>query len=216
MRISIKDREIAYYDNNRVVCFENDNDMVEFICNVEDGIPTFENWQYKLDIEANVNGNIFYNTVSLKQQDKNVYGVLLQAGMMPKGKCLCQIRRISNNKTMVSERFEVWVKKSILGFCTAYQEKNFIPSEFYQIEQNLITINNNPPIPDATGFWRVWDNEIRDYVISDIPVIGQTIYDEGNGIEITDDKISIKADNKTVAFNDNNELYVSAVDGGYI
>lgn len=217
MRIYLNNRNMKYENNDRVICFENDSDVVEFVCVVEDSTPLSGDWEYKLDIEAKVDGSPFYNTISLKEEVKGVYKVFLKAGMLPRGKNIAQIRRVSANKTYVSECFELWVKKSVLGFCTAYQEHGFIPSEFYQIEQTLKTVNNNPPIPDKTGFWRVYDTEIGDYVISDIPVIDQTIYKSGNGIEMNDkDEISVKVDNKSVMFNEYNELYVETVDGGYI
>lgn len=216
MRIELSNRHITYADNDRVVCFENDNEVVDFVCVVDNDT---ENWKYKLDVKSKISADdTFYNTISLKPTiaDKEV-GVTLKAGMLPRGKCVCQIRQIhTNGQVKVSDCFEVWVKKSVLSYCCAYQENNFIPSEFYQIEQQLDEVNNHPPIVDESGFWRIYDATIGDYVLTDIPAQGQTILAGGEGITVSNDRISVKTDNKTISVNAGNELYVSEVDGGYI
>lgn len=216
MRIELSNRHITYTDNDRVVCFENDNEVVDFVCVVDNDT---ENWKYKLDVKSKISADdTFYNTISLKPiiTDKEV-GVTLKAGMLPRGKCVCQIRQIhTNGQVKVSDCFEVWVKKSVLSYCCAYQENNFIPSEFYQIEQQLDEVNNHPPIVDESGFWRIYDATIGEYVLTDIPAQGQTILTGGEGITVSNDRISVKTDNKTISVNAGNELYVSEVDGGYI
>ena len=215
MRIELSNRHIIYVDNDRVVCFENDNEVVDFVCVVEDDT---ENWDYKLDVKSKIDADkTFYNTISLKPTLNKEVKVTLKAGMLPRGKCLCQIRKInSNGQVLVSDTFEMWVKKSVLSYCGAYQEDNFIPSEFYQIERNLNEVNNHPPIVDESGFWRIYDTTIGDYVLTDIPVQGQTILSGGEGIVVSNDTISVKTDNKSISVNDGNELYVNAIDGGYI
>lgn len=40
MRIILNGRDVSYINNDRVVGFETDNDVNEFICVVEDSIPT--------------------------------------------------------------------------------------------------------------------------------------------------------------------------------
>lgn len=47
-----------------------------------------------------------------------------------------------------------------------------VPSEFYQIERNVTTINNNPPYPDpsGSGYWMIYDPTKRKYELSDVPV----------------------------------------------
>lgn len=216
MRIELSNRHITYTDNDRVVCFENDNEVVDFVCVVDNGT---ENWKYKLDVKSKISADdTFYNTISLKPiiTDKEV-GVTLKAGMLPRGKCVCEIRQIhTNGQVKVSDCFEVWVKKSVLSYCCAYQENNFIPSEFYQIEQQLDEVNNHPPIVDESGFWRIYEATIGEYVLTDIPAQGQTILTGGEGITVSNDRISVKTDNKTISVNAGNELYVSEVDGGYI
>lgn len=220
MRIYLNNRIVKYENNDRVISFENDSDVIEFVCVVEDSSPfPDKNWKYKLDIEAKTDSGTFHNTISLKE-DKltGLHSVLLKAGMMPRGKCIAQIRRIDSDATYVSECFEIWVKKSVLGFCNAYQEQEFIPSEFYQIEQTLEQVTNNPPIPDKSGFWRVWDTEAGEYVISDIRVINQNIYLAGKGLNLNIDtgEFSVNADYNTISIDGNGKLYVDVIDGGVI
>ena len=153
MRIILNGRDISYINNDRVVGFETDNDVNEFICVVEDSIPT-PAWGYKLDVKAKLGDKTFYNTINLtKSKDAdNEYGVLLGANMLPQGKCLCNIRRISGKKVYNSDVFEMWVKKPVLSYCGAYQEDGFIPSEFFQIEQRMDEINNLFPSMKITRF----------------------------------------------------------------
>lgn len=214
MRILLNGRDVSYVNNDRVVGFETDNNIVEFICVVEDATP--DNWEYKLDIKSKQGEQTFYNTISLslKQDTDNEYSVLLKAGMLPRGKCLCNIRRVNQTQTYISDTFEMWVKKSVLSYCGAYQEQNFIPSEFYQIEQRIDSINSHPPVPDESGYWKIWDADLERYVISDIPVGGGGSFVAGEGITVDGNKISIKTDNKSIAIDKNNALYVQEVDGG--
>lgn len=53
MRIILNGRDVSYINNDRVVGFETDNNVNEFICVVEDSIPT-PAWGYKLDIDINL------------------------------------------------------------------------------------------------------------------------------------------------------------------
>lgn len=45
-----------------------------------------------------------------------------------------------------------------------------VPSEFYQIEQNVTNINNNPPYPDpsGSGYWMIYDPASKAYKLSDV------------------------------------------------
>lgn len=215
MRIILNGRDVSYINNDRVVGFETDNDVNEFICVVEDSIPT-PAWGYKLDVKAKLGDKTFYNTINLtKSRDAdNEYGVLLGANMLPQGKCLCNIRRISGKKVYNSDVFEMWVKKPVLSYCGAYQEDGFIPSEFFQIEQRMDEINNHPPVPDASGYWKIWNADKGEYEISDIPSSGGTVsFIAGDGLDIQDNKISIKTDKKSISVNEDNEIYVNGIDG---
>lgn len=45
-----------------------------------------------------------------------------------------------------------------------------VPSEFYQIEQNITEINNHPPYPGSDGYWMIWNPNTHEYEQSDKPI----------------------------------------------
>lgn len=45
-----------------------------------------------------------------------------------------------------------------------------VPSEFYQIEQNITEINNHPPYPGSDGYWMIWNPNTHEYEKSDKPI----------------------------------------------
>lgn len=45
-----------------------------------------------------------------------------------------------------------------------------VPSEFYQIEQNITEINNHPPYPGSDGYWMIWNPGTHEYEQSDKPI----------------------------------------------
>ena len=114
MRIILIGRDVSYINNDRVVGFETDNDVNEFICVVEDSIPT-PAWGYKLDVKAKLGNKTFYNTINLtKSKDAdNEYSVLLGANMLPQGKCLCNIRRISGKRSIT----QMYLKCGLRSLC---------------------------------------------------------------------------------------------------
>lgn len=212
MRVSLNKRKVTYLDD-RAFGFETDNDIVEFTCVVEDEYLPDNGYAFKLDIESKADkSEPFFNTISLKQISEKEVSVTLQAGMFPAGKCHLQIRRIKNKEVYVSDKFEAWVKKPILGYCGAYQP---IPSEFYQLEQNINSVNNNPPVPDVSGYWRIWDTDLQEYVLTETPILIQgKEYYAGDGIKISNETISVEPDYVTLAFNQHGQLGIEELDGG--
>lgn len=45
-----------------------------------------------------------------------------------------------------------------------------VPTEFTQVEQNILTLNSNPPYPGDNGYWMVYDLDTGGYVQSTIPL----------------------------------------------
>ena len=68
-----------------------------------------------------------------------------------------------------------------------------VPSEFYQIERNITSINNNPPYPDpnGSGYWMIYNPSKRKYELSDVKVpvytgdIDVDIVDGGDSTDFT-------------------------------
>lgn len=97
---------------------------------------------------------------------------ILTSDMLPfSGKYAMQLRAINDDKVAHSDTFDCWVKYSIEPAST-YDP---IPSEFYQIEQNVTEMNNHPPKPGENGYWLIWDITTHQYKESAIPLPDGTL-----------------------------------------
>ncbi len=132
-------------------------------------VDTDESYQYKLDVEYPAkccSGEKLYNVIDLARTG-DVCTVGLTADMLPfTGKYTMQLRGISGDKVYHTDTFEVWVKYSI----DVGDVYNPVPSEFYQIEDNITEMNNHPPMPSDDGYWMIWDVKSHAYIKSDIPI----------------------------------------------
>ena len=141
-------------------------------------VDTDEEWTYKLDVkypDKCCSCEQLYNIIDLTRNG-NVCTVVLTKDMLPfAGKYIMQLRAINSDKVQHSDTFDAWVKYSIEPGSTY----NPVPSEFYQIEQNITEINNHPPYPDISGFWMIWNSQTNKYELSDIPVPTVTASDIG-------------------------------------
>ena len=151
--------------DTHTLAFAKNNLVNEIICTVD----TDESWTYRIDVlysQTDCSGNPLYNIINLNRTG-NVCSALLTIAMLPfSGKYTMQLRGISGEQVYHSDTFEVWVKYSI-DPGAVYDP---VPSEFYQIEDNIIEINNHPPYPDISGFWMIWNPQTHKYELSDIPV----------------------------------------------
>ena len=151
--------------DNKFLAFEKNNGVD--VINIT--VDTDESWIYKLDVkypEKCCSGEQLYNIIDLTRNG-NVCTVVLTKDMLPfNGKYIMQLRAISSDKVQHSDTFEAWVKYSIEPGST-YDP---VPSEFYQIEQNVTEMNNHPPKPGQNGYWLVWDITTSQYKESAIPL----------------------------------------------
>lgn len=138
--------------DTHTLAFAKNNLVNEIICTVD----TDESWTYRIDVlysQTDCSGNPLYNIINLNRVG-NVCSALLTIAMLPfSGKYTMQLRGIKDQQIYHSDIFEVWVKYSI-DPSNVYDP---VPSEFYQIEDNIIEINNHPPYPDISGFWMIWN-----------------------------------------------------------
>lgn len=151
--------------DTHTLAFAKNNFVNEIICTVD----TDESWTYRIDVlysQTDCSGNPLYNIINLNRTG-NVCSALLTIAMLPfSGKYTMQLRGIKDQQIYHSDIFEVWVKYSI-DPSNVYDP---VPSEFYQIEDNIIEINNHPPYPDISGFWMIWNPTTHQYELSTIPV----------------------------------------------
>lgn len=158
--------------DNKTLAFEKNN-LVDVI-NVT--VDTNESWSYKLDIkypQKCCTGEQLYNIIDMTRTG-DVATVELTAAMLPfSGKYTAQLRGIDGDKVYHSDTFDMWVKYSIEPGST-YDP---VPSEFYQIEENITEANKHPPKPGSNGYWLIWNTTTKQYDESDIALPEGTLPD---------------------------------------
>lgn len=156
--------------DNKFLAFEKNNGID--VINIT--VDTDESWAYKLDVkypDKCCSGEQLYNIINLTRVS-DTCTVVLTKDMLPfTGKYIMQLRGISGDKVYHSDTFDCWVKYSIEPASTY----NPVPSEFYQIEDNITEINNNPPKPGENGYWLIWDVTTHQYKESAIPLPDGTL-----------------------------------------
>lgn len=179
MNITVTGTKIR--QNTKTLAFEKNNnvDVINII------VDTDESWEYKLDVKYPNCRDDKYNIINLERAG-NALTAVLTAEMLPfAGKYLCQLRGINGDKVYHTDTFEVWVKYSI----EPGETYNPIPSEFYQIEENITEMNNHPPYPSDDGYWMIWSATSKQYEESNIKaatVEGAVRYDIAQ--ELTDEQ----------------------------
>ena len=156
--------------DSKTLAFEKNNGVD--VINIT--VDTDESWSYKLDVkypEKCCTGEELYNIIDLNR-DGDICSVELTSKMLPfAGKYTMQLRAINGDKVKHSDTFDAWIKYSIEPAST-YDP---VPSEFYQIEDNITEINNNPPKPGENGYWLIWDVITHQYKESAIPLPDGTL-----------------------------------------
>ena len=191
MNITLNKTKIT--QDTRNLAFEKNNGVDEIVVTVD----TDESWSYKLDVKYpekyNIGNDILYNIIDL-DRNGNICSATLNSEMLPfNGKYTMQLRGISGDKVYHSDIFETWVKYSIEPG-SSYDP---IPSEFYQIENNLDTKVNEAkqyaenaetastrmPKISSDNTWLIWDVGTGDYVDTGIKASGADGKDGEDGID---------------------------------
>lgn len=169
MNITLTGKKISL--DERILAFKKDNLTAQMTFTVD----TDDSWTYKLDVRLPVKcctGEELFNIIDLPMDASRTCTIDVTAAMVPfTGKYTMQLRGISGEQVYHSDTFEIWVKYSI-DPGAAYDP---VPSEFYQIEDNITEINNNPPKPGENGYWLIWDVTTHQYKESAIPLPDGTL-----------------------------------------
>lgn len=168
MNITLTSNKIA--QDTKFLAFEKNNGVD--VINIT--VDTDEEWTYKLDVKYPnkcCSGEQLYNIIDLTRTGNSCTAVLTKDMLPFTGKYMMQLRAISGDKVYHSDTFDAWVKYSIEPAST-YDP---VPSEFYQIEDNITEINNNPPKPGENGYWLIWDAVTHQYKESAIPLPDGTL-----------------------------------------
>lgn len=156
--------------DNKFLAFEKNNNVD--VINIT--VDTDESWTYKLDVKYPYkccSGEQLYNIINIIRTGNTCTAVLTKDMLPFTGKYIMQLRGISGDKVYHSDTFDCWVKYSIEPAST-YDP---VPSEFYQIEDNITEINNNPPKPGENGYWLIWDAVTHQYKESAISLPDGTL-----------------------------------------
>lgn len=171
VNITLTGKKIS--QDERILAFKKDNLTAQMTFTVD----TDDSWTYKLDVRFSVKcctGEELFNIIDLPMDASRTCTIDVTSAMVPfTGKYTMQLRGISGEQVYHSDTFEVWVKYSI-DPGAVYDP---VPSEFYQIEDNITEINNNPPKPGENGYWLIWDVTTHQYKESAIPLPDGTLPD---------------------------------------
>lgn len=169
MNITLTGKKISL--DERILAFKKDNLTAQMTFTVD----TDDSWTYKLDVRLPVKcctGKELFNIIDLPMDASRTCTIDVTAAMVPfTGKYTMQLRGISGEQVYHSDTFEIWVKYSI-DPGAVYDP---VPSEFYQIEDNITEINNHPPKPGENGYWLIWDVTTHQYKESAIPLPDGTL-----------------------------------------
>ena len=159
-KVTIVDKTLGYQGDN-------------LVNTIQVTVDTDSMWNYKLDMYK---GKSKCFDPVLMTREGNVCTVQLTNEILSYGgRYIFQLRGYTDTQTYHSDIFESWVNTSIeyqydckQGDCECDCK---LPTEFYQIENNITEINNHPPYPGDNNKWMIWDVDRHEYVESDIEVI---------------------------------------------
>ena len=136
-------------------------------------------WDWAMLVECRGNLNI----ISLSPVDGGVGVVLTDDMLSLSGYYTMQLRGTQGDVVRHTNQIQVFIPDSLSGDAQWPE----VPSEFTEIEQNIISINNNPPKPGVNGYWLIYNPETGEYEESDIPLPegGGFPYQIGNGLKVT-------------------------------
>ena len=160
-KVTIVDKTLGYQGDN-------------FVDTIQVTVDKDSTWNYKLDMYKGKSK--CFDSV-LMTREGNVCTVQLTNEILSYGgRYVFQLRGYTDTQTYHSDIFESWVNASIeyqddckQGDCECDCK---LPTEFYQVEDNVTEINNHPPYPGDNNKWMIWDVNKHEYVESDIEVIG--------------------------------------------
>ena len=160
-KVTIVDKTLGYQGDNLV-------DTIQVTVDKD------STWNYKLDMYKGKSK--CFDSV-LMTREGNICTVQLTNEILSYGgRYIFQLRGYTDTQTYHSDIFESWVNASIeyqddckQGDCECDCK---LPTEFYQVEDNVTEINNHPPYPGDNNKWMIWDVNKHEYVESDIEVIG--------------------------------------------
>lgn len=138
-----------------------------------------DGWEWAMLVECQGNLNI----IPLSPVEGGVGATLTDDMLALSGYYTMQLRGTQGDVVRHTNQIQVFIPESLSGDAQWPE----VPSEFTEIEQAIIAINNNPPKPGINGFWMIYNPETGEYEESDIPLPegGGFGYQIGNGLKVT-------------------------------
>lgn len=136
-------------------------------------------WDWAMLVECRGN----FNIITLSPVEGGVGATLTDDMLALSGYYTMQLRGMQGDVVRHTNQIQVFIPDSLSGDA----QWPDVPSEFTQVEQTIIDINNNPPKPGVNGFWMIYNPETGEYEESDIPLPegGGFPYRLGNGLKVT-------------------------------
>lgn len=120
-------------------------------------------WSWDLMVQCGTNLNI----IPMEQAEDGSLSVTLTAEMIPlTGYYAMQLRATQGELVKYTNQFQAYVGASLSGDA----QWPTVPTEFAQVEQNILDLNQHPPYPGDEGYWMTWDLESGAYVQSQLPL----------------------------------------------
>ena len=120
-------------------------------------------WSWDLMVQCGTNLNI----IPMEQDEDGSLSVTLTAEMIPlTGYYTMQLRATQGELVKYTNQFQAYVGASLSGDA----QWPTVPTEFTQVEQNILDLNQHPPYPGDAGYWMTWDLESGAYVQSQLPL----------------------------------------------
>lgn len=138
-----------------------------------------DGWEWAMLVECQGNLNI----IPLSPVEGGVGATLTDDMLALSGYYTMQLRGTQGDVVRHTNQIQVFIPESLSGDAQWPE----VPSEFSEIEQTIIAINNNPPKPGINGFWLIYNPETGEYEESDIPLPegGGFGYQIGHGLKVT-------------------------------
>lgn len=128
---------------------------------VEGDLPDGYTWQLLVQSGGNAD-------TLLLQQTENGVGVVLTADNLSKSGeyyfQLCGVLKADGATKRHTNVVSAHIPKSLTGVGTWPE----VPTEFYQVEANILELYQHPSIPGSNGYWLVWDPDKDEYVESQL------------------------------------------------
>nr|DAF50293.1 MAG TPA: hypothetical protein [Siphoviridae sp. ctBCr48] len=160
-KVTIVDKTLGYQGDN-------------LVNTIQVTVDKDSTWNYKLDMYKGKSK--CFDSVLMTREGNVCIVQLTNEILSYGGRYIFQLRGYTDTQTYHSDIFESWVNASIEYQYDCEQADCGcdckLPTEFYQVEDNVTEINNHPPYPGDNGKWMIWDVDKHEYVESDIDVVG--------------------------------------------